>query len=151
MLCLLYVLSTASESVVSDLLATTLRVRVVSDNSIRRNTVLYQFCRCISIHLLHYLLNFKLTRQTMPVILIANGCCDFIAQWIILVRINHFTHPFYSLKSSTWGRSTVVGSCASGVQNIRVVIIPPSFLAITYLGQSFYLHFDKPTLNYRVY
>ena len=35
-LCLLYVLSIASESVVSDLLATTLRVRVVSDNSIRR-------------------------------------------------------------------------------------------------------------------
>ena len=60
---------------------------------------------------------------------IATGCCDFIAQCII-VRIDHCTHhPFYSLKSSKIYRCWILWG-----QNIRVVIIP-SFLAIAYLGQ----------------
>ena len=44
---------------------------------------------------------------------IATGCCDFIAQ-CILVRIDHHDctyDPFYSPKSSR--RSTVVGSCGA--------------------------------------
>ena len=65
---------------------------------------------------------------------IAIGCCDFIAQ-CILVRINHCTyHPIYSPKSSKIYRCWIVWD-----QNIRVVIIP-SFLAIAYLGQLIYLH-----------
>ena len=66
---------------------------------------------------------------------IAFGCCDFIAQCVI-VRINYCTyHPFYSpTKSSKIHRCWIVWG-----QNIRVVIIP-SFLAIVYLGQSFYLY-----------
>ena len=67
---------------------------------------------------------------------IAIGCCDFIAQ-CILVRINQCTyhwHPIYSPKSSKIYRCWIVWG-----QNIGVVIIP-SFLAIAYLGQSMYLH-----------
>jgi hypothetical protein len=60
---------------------------------------------------------------------VANGSCDFIAQ-CILVRINHCTyHPFYSPKSSKIFRCWIVWG-----KDIRVVIIP-SFLAITYIGQ----------------
>ena len=62
------------------------------------------------------------------------GCCDFIAQ-CILVRINHCTyHPFYSPKSSKIYRCWIV--CG---KNVCVVIIP-LILAITYIGQSIYLH-----------
>ena len=67
--------------------------------------------------------------------IIASGCCDFIAQCII-VSVNHCTyhctyHPFYSPKSSqkTY-RCWIMWN-----QDIRFVIIP-SFLAIVYLGQS---------------
>ena len=66
----------------------------------------------------------------------ASGCCDFLAQ-CILVRINHCTcHPFYSPKSSKIYRCWIMWG-----QNIRVAIIP-LFLAIIYLGQSsyYYLH-----------
>jgi hypothetical protein len=64
-----------------------------------------------------------------------SGCCDFIAQCII-VRINYFIyHPFYSTKSSKIYRCWIVWG-----QDIRVVIIP-AFLAIAYLSQSIiYLH-----------
>ena len=76
-----------------------------------------------------------------------NGCCDFIAQ-CTLVRINHFTyHPFYSPKSSKIYRCWIVWG-----KNIRVVIVP-TFLAITYIGQSIYPHsesFDKPISIYRL-
>ena len=61
-----------------------------------------------------------------------NGCSDFIAQ-SILVHINHCTyHPFYSPKFSKIYRCWIVWG-----KNIRVVIIP-SFLAISFLGQSKY-------------
>ena len=57
------------------------------------------------------------------------GCCDFIAQ-CTLVRIYHCTyHLFYSPKSSKIYRCWIVWG-----KNIWVVIIP-SFLAITYIGQ----------------
>ena len=65
-----------------------------------------------------------------------NGCCDFIAQ-CILVRINHSSctyHPFYSHKPSKIYRCWIIWG-----KNIRVVIIP-LFMAVTYLGQSIYLH-----------
>ena len=65
---------------------------------------------------------------------IANGCCDFLAQ-CILVRINHCTyhwHLFYwPIISSKIYRCWIVWG-----QDIRVVIIP-SFLAIAYMGQSY--------------
>ena len=63
---------------------------------------------------------------------VLSGCCDFLAQ-CILVRINHCTyHPFYSPKSSKIYRCWIVWG-----RNIRVVIIP-SFLAVAYLGRSIY-------------
>ena len=65
---------------------------------------------------------------------IASGCCDFLAQ-CILVRINHCTyHPFYLPESSKIYRCWIVWG-----QDIRVVIIP-SFLAVAYLGRSIYFH-----------
>ena len=65
----------------------------------------------------------------------ANGCCDFISQ-CTLVRINHsyLSSIFYSPKSSQIYRCWIVWG-----KNIRVVIVP-SFLAITYIGQWIYLH-----------
>ena len=65
---------------------------------------------------------------------VSSGCCDFLAQ-CILVRINHCTyHPFYSPKSSKIYRCWIVWG-----QNIRVVIVP-SFFTVAYLGRSIYLH-----------
>ena len=65
---------------------------------------------------------------------VSSGCCDFLAQ-CILVRINHCTyHPFYSPKSSKIYRCWIVWD-----QNIRVVILP-SFFAVAYLGRSIYFH-----------
>ena len=67
---------------------------------------------------------------------VVNACCDFTAQCII-VRINHSSyiyHLFYLPKSSKIYRCWIVWG-----KNIRVVIIP-SFLAITLLGQSIYLY-----------
>ena len=62
------------------------------------------------------------------------GCCDFIAQ-CIMVSINYCTYRlFYSPKSSKIYRCWIVWG-----KNIHVVIIP-SFLAITYIGRSIYLH-----------
>ena len=65
-----------------------------------------------------------------------NACCDFTSQCII--RINHSSciyHPFNSPKSSKIYRCWIVWG-----QIICIVIIP-SFLEITVLGQSIYLHF----------
>ena len=62
------------------------------------------------------------------------GFCDLIAR-CTLVRINHCTyHPIYSLKSSKIYRCWIVWG-----KNIGVVIVP-SLLAITFIGQSIYLH-----------
>ena len=66
---------------------------------------------------------------------VASGCCDFIAQFI-MVRINHciyMNHPCYSSKSSKIYRCWIVWG-----QNIRFVIIP-SLMAIAYIGQSLIL------------
>ena len=67
---------------------------------------------------------------------IITTCADFTSQCII-VRINHSSciyHPFYSPKSLKIYRCWIVWG-----RNIRIVIIP-SFLAITVVGQSIYLH-----------
>ena len=62
----------------------------------------------------------------------ASGCCDFLAQ-CILVCINHCTYHLFNLpKFSKIYRCWIIWG-----QNIRVVIIP-SFLAVAYLGQSIY-------------
>ena len=128
-LCLLYVLSTAT--FVSDLIAIILEV---SYNSICQNIFLFfivvkERSRTPSAHIQIDYAPAIFTIQT-----IVNNCCDFLTQ-CILVRINHCTyHPFYSPKSSKIYRCWIVWS-----QNIRVVAIP-SFLAIAYLGQSIYLH-----------
>ena len=65
-----------------------------------------------------------------------DACCDFTSQCII-VGIKHSSciyHPFYSPESSKIYRCWIVWG-----KNIRVVIIP-SFLAITLLGKSIFLH-----------
>ena len=79
----------------------------------------------------------RLRIMTVQVILF--GCCDFLAQ-CILVRVNHcICHPFYWPKYSKIYRCWIVWG-----KNIRVAIIP-SILAITYLGQSSYLHLISRT------
>ena len=71
----------------------------------------------------------------------ASGCCDFIAQCII-VRLNHCTcHPFCSPESSKIYRCWIVWG-----QDIRIVIIP-SFLSIAYLSQLIYFHLIKANFN----
>ena len=68
--------------------------------------------------------------------IILSGCYDFTVQCII-VRIKHSSciyHSFYSPKYSKIYRCWIVWG-----KNIRIVIIP-SFLAITLLGQSISLH-----------
>ena len=65
-----------------------------------------------------------------------NSISDFTSQCII-VRINHSSciyYPFYSPESSKIYRCWIVWG-----KNIRVVIIP-SFLAITLIGKSIFLH-----------
>ena len=128
-LCLLYILSTTT--VVSDLLGYVIQV---SNNSIRvcKNII---FLSVIQIRLLILPVQLRSDSQSMLLYririlqVVANGCCDFIAQ-CTLVRINHCTyHPFYSLKSSKIYRCWIVWG-----KNIRVVIFP-SFLAIAYIGQ----------------
>ena len=120
-ICLLYLLSTVN--FVIDLVATILEV---SDISICSKNIIF--------------LSVAQLRINAPIFSIAivqsisNGCCDFLAQ-CILVCINHSTyHPLYSPKSSKIYRCWIVWG-----QNIRVVIIP-LFLAITYLGRSIYFH-----------
>ena len=59
-----------------------------------------------------------------------SGCCDFLAQCILVRILNHFTyHPFCSPKASKIYRCWIVWD-----QIISVVIVP-SFLAIAYLGR----------------
>ena len=142
-LCLLYVLSTAT--VVSDLVVAIFQV---SNNPICKSI---SFSSVAQWHI--STLSFQLQIDLMPILIrlsvfkvVAIGCCDFIAQ-CILVRMYHCTyHPFYSPKSSKIYRCWIVWG-----QDIRVVIIP-SFLAIAYLGQSIRLSsFDKPISIYRIY
>ena len=96
-LCLLYVLSAAT--VVSDLATLILQV---SNNPICKNIIFLSVVQwhisTLSPQLQIYLLSMLFHLTIVQVI--AVGCCDFIAQ-CILVRMNHCTyHPFYSLKSS---------------------------------------------------
>ena len=64
----------------------------------------------------------------------ANACCDFLAQCILVRMKNCTCHPLYWPESSKIYRCWIVWG-----KDIRVVIIP-SFLAIAYLRQWFYLH-----------
>ena len=133
-LCLLYVLSTVS--VVSDIVVAILQV---SNNPICKNINFL-----LSVVQWHSTLSFQLQIDLLPILshfsifqVIVIGCCNFIAQ-CILVRMKHCAyHPFYSPKSSKIYRCWIVWG-----QNICVVIIPSS-LAIVCMGQSIsgYLHF----------
>ena len=127
-LCLLYILSTAT--VVSDLLA--IIDSDVSNNSICKNNI-YLLVMLMPLYTLLVQLHIDLQSILFGVAIVQitlSGCCDLIAQ-CTLVCINHYTyHLFYSPSNSSkicrcwivWGK------------NIRVVIFP-SFLAITYIGQ----------------
>ena len=90
--CLLYVLSTAT--FVSDIVAVILSV---SNNSICKKITLLSVVQTrfetlspqLQIDSQPMLFRISIIQTT------ANGCCDFLAQWI-LVRIYHCTcHPFY--------------------------------------------------------
>ena len=142
-LCLLYVLSIAS--ILSDLIVAILQVS---------NNPIYKSVKFLSVVQIHISIPSSQPQIDLQSILfhlsifqkIANGCCDFIAQ-CILVRMKHCTyHPFYLPKSSKIYRCWIVWG-----QNIRVVIIP-SFLAVAYLGQSIsgLFSFVKPISNFFV-
>ena len=134
-LCILYVLCAAT--VVFDLLEFTF---AVSNKFICKNII---FIISFSQFLTIYPPSLQLQIDSQPIfnrILVVQAtvgaCCDFTAQCII-VRINHSSsiyHLFYSPKSSKVYRCWIMWG-----KNVRVVIIP-SFLAITLLGQSIYLH-----------
>ena len=105
-LCVLYVLSTVN--VVLDLL----QFDIESDNTVSNNSTI---CRSITF------LKSSCERQVVLAILdnIAIGCCDFLAQ-CILVRINDCCYiRFIHLN---FPRSTVVGSCG-----VRVKILSASW------------------------
>ena len=120
-ICLLYLLSTVS--FVSDLVAA---IFFVSGNSICSKNMIF-----LSVGQSRFGLSIFPLQILQSV---SSGCCDFLAQ-CILVRINQCTyHSFYSPKSSKIYRCWIVWG-----QNIRVVIIP-SFLAVAYLGRSIYFH-----------
>ena len=130
--CLLYVLSAAT--FVSDLLKLILEVS--------NNCICKSFFFVSVVQMRFETLSPQLRINSQPMLFrnlifqaTTNGCCDFLAQ-CILVRINHCTtyHPIYSPKSSKIYRCWIVWG-----KNIRVVIFP-SFLAVVYLGQSSYLH-----------
>ena len=141
-LCLLYFLSTAS--VISDLIAYTIEV---SNNSTICENIF--FLLVMQTRLSKLPLQVQIDSQSMLISIttvqaVVSGCCDLITQ-CTLVRINHcIYHPFYSPKSSKIYRCWIVWG-----KNIRVVIVP-SFLAITYIGQSM-SSFNKPISIYRFY
>ena len=121
-ICLLHVLTTVSFA--SDLAAFIL-LEEVSNNSICSKNIIFLSVVQTGASQPFFVLTIQVT---------VSGCCDFLAQ-IILVRIKHcIYHPFYSPKSSKIYRCWIVWG-----QNIRVVIVP-SFLAVAYLGRSIYLH-----------
>ena len=142
-LSLLYILSTAT--IVSDLLS---YIIGVSNNSISKNIIFLSVMQLyINDTTLPVQLQLDLQSMLFRVTIVQttlNGCCDFIAQ-CTLVCINHCTHVFYSPKSSKIYRCWIVWG-----KNTRVVIIP-SFLAITYIGQlNTISSFDKPISIYRI-
>ena len=127
-LCLLFVLSTGV--VIGDLLQ---YIFEVSNNSISKNIIFLSVMQTLPDHL-----QFDSLWQSMSYLVsffqcTVNGCCDFIAQ-CTLVHIIHCTyHLFYSSKYSKIYRCWIVWG-----KNTQVVIIP-SFLAITYIGQWIYI------------
>jgi hypothetical protein len=129
-LCLLYVLSTVT--FIGDLVTLILEV---SNNSICKNIIFFKSIVQSRIRTLSPQLQIDSQPTIFRLSIVqttVSGCCDFIAQCII-VRINHYDctyQPFYSPKSSKIYRCWIVWG-----QNIRAVIIP-LILAITYLGQS---------------
>ena len=138
-LCLLYFLSTAT--VVSDLLV---YIVEVSNNSIRKKIIFFKSVIQMRIGTLPVQLqdNSQSTLIRVSFVEIAvNGCSDFIAQCTLVCNKPFVTyHLFYSPKSAKIYRCWIVWG-----KNTRVVIIP-SFLAITYIGQRI-SSFDKPDLN----
>jgi hypothetical protein len=127
-LCLLYVLSMAT--VVSDLLE--IIINVSSDNSICKIIIILMRIGALSHQFQTH--SPSMINRIVIVQTVVSGSCDVIAQ-CILVRINHRAyHPFHSPKSSKIFRCWIVWG-----NDIRVVVIP-SFLAITYIGQYIYLH-----------
>ena len=131
--CLLYVLSAVT--FLGDFLAF---IVGVSNNSICKNTnfLLVAQTRVRTLSVQNQIDSEPMLFRITIIQAIAIGCCDFLAQ-CILVRINHCAyHRIYlsQAKSSKIYRCWIVWG-----QNIRVVIIP-SLLAIAYLGQSSYLH-----------
>ena len=132
-LCVLYVLSTAT--VVCNWLTVVLDVSNFFQ-MICKNIIFYQYMqmRTIGLSLQLQLDADPMLSRLWTIQVTVSGCCDFIAQCII-VRINHCTcHPFYSPKFLKIYRCWIVWG-----QNFCVVLIP-SFLAVTYLGQSIYFH-----------
>ena len=94
-LCLLYVLSTAT--VVLDFVYTAdqLVIPVSINNSICIKTIFFLSVMQFGTFQIEILNRIAVGRP------IVNGCCDFIAQ-CILVRLNHCTyHPFYSPSKSS--------------------------------------------------
>ena len=137
-LCLLYVLCVAT--VVCDLLSFTFAVsnnficKNIISSSVTQFRIVYPLSRQVQIDLQPILKRIPVAQGTV------NACCDFTAQCII-VRINHSSSIyllFYSPKTLKIYRCWIVWG-----KKIRVVIIP-SFLAITLLGQSIYLHLNNP-------
>ena len=128
-LCLLYILSTVT--ITSDLLGLIIEV---SNNSICKNIIFLSVMQeketrvlSFELHPVWQSIYFRDSIVQMTV----DGLCDFIAQ-STLVCINHCAyqyHLLYSPKSSKIYRCWIVWG-----KNIRVVIIP-SLLAITYIGQ----------------
>ena len=122
---LLYVLCTVN--FIIDLAVLEIELLEVSNNSICSMNIIF-------LSIVQSLFSSSISPSLETVQGVTSGCCDFLAQ-CILVRINNCTyHPFYSSKSSKIYRCWIVWG-----QNIHVVIIP-SFLAVTYLGRSIYLH-----------
>ena len=137
--CILYVLSTAS--FVTDFVFLILRV---SNDSICKNT----FClSVVQTRLDTQVTTLSPQLQTDSQLMFSriliiqatvNGCCDFLAQ-CILVRINHWTYHLWQLFYWPIISSKIYRCWIVWGRDIRLVIIP-SFLAIAYLGQSFYPH-----------
>ena len=120
LLCLLYVLSMAT--VVCDLLTFILQEQVVSI----RLSAMHQCVLTRSPPTQFYNAT-GLSFGVSTVQVIANSCCDFIAQ-CILVGINLY-HPFIYLNLQKIYRCWIVWG-----KDIRAVIIP-IMLSITYVGQ----------------
>ena len=128
-LCILYVL--CAVSVVCDLLhsvfgvSNNLSIRISFLSSVAQSRMDGALSLQLQIDLLPILNRIVVAQNA------ANAICDFTSQCII-VRINHSSriyHPFYSPKSSKIYRCWIVWG-----KKIRIIIIP-SFLAITLLGQ----------------